>query len=445
MGVPLLLSILSALVALIVLIVILFFSLKLTKIWFNPVSLFSLAWIFLICLPLLVVIDEPFNPAGILYIAAFTVCFTCSVVFFPWGLAIRRNKKKLLMVESIAVGRMAGVFLICVLLGLLFNIFDLIAQGIAFSSDILAIAGEYTARRYALSLNENVFSKLALLAAFQSAVFGGLVFGFIRSVRWKVVVMAVALSPSLFVMIFQSAKGLAFLSAALMIGAWMVTRLFQNDYRAPQIRLGYALGAVSLVFVAVIISFMARFGNDMDIIRYYLASYSSGHLYAFLDWFSDRYFSFSRVSGYDQPELQAGFFTFMGLFKALGDVREVPLGIYDEFYEIPGLLITNIYTVFRGLIADFGLVGSLFVGFFAGFLANTAFFIMLWNRFSAVAIVVFIYGVGIIYQSYVVSSLTWISIPASAVISMLLLLPLKKRLRFNSNSGRYLVKAKASI
>jgi oligosaccharide repeat unit polymerase len=227
-------------------------------------------------------------------------------------------------------------------------------------------------------------------------------------------------------MIFQSAKGLAFLSAALMIGSWLVTRIFQNDYQAPQIRVGPAIVVFSLGFIAVIFSFLARVGDDIDLLLYYLSSYSSGHLFAFLDWFSDRYFHASRFSGYAQPQIQAGFYTFMGIFKALGDLREVPLGIYDEFYEIPGVLTTNIYTVFRGLISDFGIFGSLFFGLVAGFMANAIFFVMLWNRFSVIAIIAFVYMVGLIYQSYVVSSLTWISIPASALISMLLLLLIKR-------------------
>jgi hypothetical protein len=139
-----------------------------------------------------------------------------------------------------------------------------------------------------------------------------------------------------------------------------------------------------------------------------------------MDWFSDRYFGIAAFAGYEQPELLGGYYTFHGVARLLGDVPPVPLGVYEEYFELPNVLITNIYTMFRGLISDFGLAGSLIAGAIWGGISAAAFFALLTRSFSAIGAVVYIYSVGLIYQSYVISSLTWISIPASAFVSLVL-------------------------
>jgi hypothetical protein len=126
----------------------------------------------------------------------------------------------------------------------------------------------------------------------------------------------------------------------------------------------------------------------------------------------------------------------MGFFRALGDARPVPLGVYDEFFEIDGVLITNIYTAFRGLIFDFGLFGSLLFAVLAGLIANLSFYFLLCKRFAVIPVVIFIYMVGLIYQSYLVSSLTWVSVPVSAAISVALILLFRMSLRYSIVLGK---------
>ena len=231
-----------------------------------------------------------------------------------------------------------------------------------------------------------------------------------------------AMLPSILVMLLQSAKGLFFLSSAFFAGSWLVTRIFQNDFRFPQISLFQGIAAFLVLSTFVITSFISRIGVDFNTLRFYIASYSSGHLYAFSDWFSHRYFEIYSGNNYEQLNLEGGFYTFMAFFKAFGDSRNVPIGIYDEFFEIPGLLQTNIYTVFRGLISDFGLFGSLIFATFVGLVSNAVFYVLFANKHSPLAIVFFIYSVGFLYQTYIVSSLSWLSIPVSFFLTIFILL-----------------------
>ena len=230
-----------------------------------------------------------------------------------------------------------------------------------------------------------------------------------------------AMLPSILVMLLQSAKGLFFLSSAFFAGSWLVTRIFQNDFRFPHISLFQGIAAILALSTFVITSFISRIGLDFNTLRFYIASYSSGHLYAFSDWFSHRYFETFSSNNYEQLSLEGGFYTFMAFFKFFGDSRYVPMGIYDEFFEVPGLLQTNIFTVFRGLISDFGLFGSLIFAAFVGLVSNLVFYVLVSNKNSTIGMVFFIYSVGFLYQTYIVSSLSWLSIPVSFFLTIFIL------------------------
>ena len=392
-----------------------------TGIWFNPSSLFALFWIVYTGIPLLVGLGYSFNPVALLYIVIFISLFSLSTFLFDWNVAINDNIQNIYLNNLYIAPFLIVVFLFFVILSVFFHAIDLLHQGISLSSDFLSIGGKYTGLRYAGDLNQNVFAKIALLTSYQSAVLGGLVFGGKSRRSIKTLVLMAAMLPSILVMLLQSAKGLFFLSSAFFAGSWLVTRIFQNDFRFPQISLFQGIAAFLALSTFVITSFISRIGLDFNTLRFYIASYSSGHLYAFSDWFSHRYFETFSSNNYEQLSLEGGFYTFMAFFKFFGDSRYVPMGIYDEFFEVPGLLQTNIFTVFRGLISDFGLFGSLIFAAFVGLVSNLVFYVLVSNKNSTIGMVFFIYSVGFLYQTYIVSSLSWLSIPVSFFLTIFIL------------------------
>ena len=392
-----------------------------TGIWFNPSSLFALFWIVYFGIPIIVGLGYSFNPVALLYIVIFISLFSLSTFLFDWNVAINDNIQNIYLNNLYIAPFLIVVFLFFVILSVFFHAIDLLHQGISLSSDFLSIGGKYTGLRYAGDLNQNVFAKIALLTSYQSAVLGGLVFGGKSRRSIKTLILMAAMLPSILVMLLQSAKGLFFLSSAFFAGSWLVTRIFQNDFRFPQISLFQGIAAFLALSTFVITSFISRIGLDFNTLRFYIASYSSGHLYAFSDWFSHRYFETFSSNNYEQLSLEGGFYTFMAFFKFFGDSRYVPMGIYDEFFEVPGLLQTNIFTVFRGLISDFGLFGSLIFAAFVGLVSNLVFYVLVSNKNSTIGMVFFIYSVGFLYQTYIVSSLSWLSIPVSFFLTIFIL------------------------
>ncbi len=67
-----------------------------------------------------------------------------------------------------------------------------------------------------------------------------------------------------------------------------------------------------------------------------------------------------------------GVYTFAGVFNLLG-LHKREMGLFTEYVEIADGRITNVYTMFRGLIQDFTFPGSLLILFLVGFIAGRAY------------------------------------------------------------------------
>ena len=232
-------------------------------------------------------------------------------------------------------------------------------------------------------------------------------------------------------MSLQSAKGLFFLSISFFYSGILICRVYRQDYNLITKKNIIHVAVLSILIMPILISsFLARglqdasFDQIVDKLYLYLVSYSSGHLYAFSDWFSQRYFDFSLLD-YDQKTLTGGFYTFMSFFRLFGDTREVPMGVYEEYFAIGDILKSNIYTMYRGLISDFTLVGSLFFAVLIGYISSLSFYRFLCSNFNPFWIGCFFMFMGLSYQSYIISSLIWLSLPFVFLLIVFLLFCIK--------------------
>ncbi len=178
----------------------------------------------------------------------------------------------------------------------------------------------------------------------------------------------------------------------------------------------------AVLFPILVFSFIARGidgSEDSSFVIYalarYFVSYTSGHLYAFSDWFSHLIGNGSGM-GYRDDFGTAGFYTFMSIFKVFGSSRFVPPGVYDEYFSFDEILTSNIYTMFRGLIVDFGIVGSIFFMLAFGLFSHVLFLCQLTSRRPSISPSVFSHIMGFIYTSFIISLLIWNSVYASFVV-----------------------------
>lgn len=404
--------------------------------WLNPASIFFLFWFLYTTFPLIVAFEVPVSPLAMVYILLFCVAFSFSGLVFSWSTAFALNERKLgsefyfdkpLFILAFYVAAMFSVVFVCV---------GVLEQGISVDQLVenpISVGGVYAEKRYSGEIVSSLFSQLGLQFSYCAVVLGGLLYGARAKRGARATVLLFSFVPALLVMFLQSAKGLFFFSIFLFVGGILVSRIYNKNYTLVDFSSFRSLSICGLLVLPVVIaSFLSRgiyqLGDMTEILnrlRYYLVGYSSVHLPAFSDWFSERYLGESLMS-YKQEELTAGFYTFMSFFQLAGDSREVPMGIYEEYYTYGDYIKGNLFTIFRGMITDFGLVGSLLFAFLLGLVCNLGFWRLLTRNESPFAILFFIFFVAFSYQTYIVSSLTWLTLPFIFVVMWGLLLCLMK-------------------
>ena len=404
--------------------------------WLNPVSIFCLFWFLYVFLPLIIAFEAPVSPFAIVYILLFCLMFSVSSYLFNWRLAIDQNKKKRQLGYYIDKKDIVFILIALSFLAALSTLIGVLKQGISLEQILanpISIGGIYASKRYSSEIDKNVFSQVGLSLSYVVVVLGGLLYGARANLKSREYLIPLAFLPALTVMILQSAKGLFAFSIFLFIGGILIARVYSqrlylfslSDFKRLSI---YGLLGVPFIIASFLSRGLYNAGSlevVLDKLRYYLVTYSSVHLPAFSDWFSERYFNVSIMS-YKQEYFTLGFYTFTSFFRLAGDDRDVPMGVYDEFFQYGEYIKGNLYTVFRGLITDFGLLGSLTYALLLGLICSAMYWFLLVRRRSSFTLVFFIYFVAVSYQTYIISSLTWLTLPFVFLLQYILMVYIMK-------------------
>ncbi|WP_213979734.1 O-antigen polymerase [Sphingomonas sp. dw_22] len=393
---------------------------RIVRAWAFPAVLFALAWFAYTIIPLVCFPSAHVYPAAMLYILGATVAVSAASMS-TWKTAFATSAIIKAPYRDYYSDRF---FLVLFFIGFALSVACLlmnsIVQGISLTqlfTNINDSAAEYAGRRYGYDISSNIYQQSGTVLAYFCAGLGGLIVLSQRNhyMKWGVAISA--LFPSIFVMISQSAKGMLFLSAAIFLGGILSDRIQHNKTSLFSKRaIPAAIVGLVVTISLVTVSFLSRGMSSVadrdliDALAPYWASYTSGHLFAFSDWFGN-YIGEASAQSYDDPGLTQGFYTFMSIFKLFGDDRYVPNGVYSEYLSIPPYIQTNIYTSFRGMIHDFGLAGSLICIASLSFFAHKAFRSMLISSKPSFSVAAFIFSTAFIYQSFLISSLTWTTLP----------------------------------
>lgn len=399
--------------------------------YFNPVTIYLGFWFVYLLIPVLFDAKFELNPAAYLYISLFLVIFQLPIYLYRWRLIFKKFHSHTYEINYSSF-RFYRIILVGLSLGsVVLNYIDLLFQGISVDLDnLLSIGGQYASSRYNEDLLVSRYGQISLICAYQAALIGGLVCGVDRFGNKKNLFFVLSIVPSLFVMLFQSAKGLLFLNAALFFGAYFLMRMFFGSAASQRVSWLKIFLGFMLVALAVVASFISRFdvsAEFFDILDYLiisLSSYSAGHMFAFSDWFASVYLGFESKVSYGPESLTLGFYTFMSLFQLFGDNRFVPLGTYAEYPAFDNGIVTNIFTFYRGLLVDFGLLGSFVFAFLMGNFVVFSFRQFLLSRRLLFSASVVIFFVGFAYQSFLISSLTWPSIPFNFFVFLFIIIVL---------------------
>lgn len=400
---------------------------RFAKTWVFPSCFFSLFWFAFTFFPLVVLIDIPANPLAILYILFCTVIFSLASLLFDWKLAFSVNATKLQIggAKVYDTHFLKTIFVISQLFVTATIIINLSINGIAISdyiNNFFAASNAYLQKRYSGLFIDNFFFQAGMICNYIGVPLGGLLIVACNKKSNYLYLFILSFLPAMLFMLFYADKGTLPLAIVLFYAGVLLGRIHNNDFSITN-RSTNKLILIGLLIVIPLftISFIARGLYEMQVdallpkLKHYFFSYAFGHLYAFSDWFTYYFLNDSKIiyGGYMNT---LGFYTFTPIIKVLGSNLEVPPGMYVEYFNYKDILTTNIYTIFRGLILDFGFWGSLIFIYLASTFFNLSYYFMLRIRRPAITISIFVLMLGTFYTSFIVSILIWKSIYLSSVL-----------------------------
>src|SRR6266480_2454914 len=400
--------------------------------WLVPACLFGLFWFGFTFIPLAILFWVPAHPAAIAFLFLCTLAFSMGSLPFNWKTAIERNALKR-ETTALVYGSpfLKVVFYLSTVASLVFLTLNLFAQGFSphdLFFDLYASAAAYANLHFSESLNVHIFDRLSLLCSYLGVILGGFLLPSMPTNTGRRAIVVLSFLPSIFVAVTQSAKGHLFFCIVFFYAGLLVYRVSTGTLSLfDKGRIRSLTLCVAVLIAIVTVSFLGRglytIDDSEDLIRKlvaYYSSYSFSHIYAFSDWFAFFIGKHSELV-YPQESATHGFYTFMALFELMGSHKVVPMGVFDDYYSYGDLLTGNIYTMFRGLILDFGLIGSVLFMLATGFLLHLSFHAMLRNKRPVFTVAVFVLMMGYFYGSFIISVLVWINIYVTFVLLWMVL------------------------
>lgn len=308
-----------------------------------------------------------FKYSGILFILLCVLTFNLGANLFN---SRKKNKTLILKKSRICFNdrKLLQIVVISNLLGFISPIYDLISHGFDLSglfdlSTVLEMNNGMSVERYSgEEKTGGIFIKLLSVFGCLSPLLGGFVINLVPIKKEKLLCI-IALLPALFGSLTQGAKMGIITSVFLFFSGYIVCGFLNN--RTPKFKIKYFVGGVlgaMLFFSILLTSMMFRIGKfDIDtfsIVTVKFISYAFGHLPAFDIWFDKQDILTDSMS--------FGGKMFMGITNFLGIMKREQ-GLYQEFITISNMGDeTNVFTIFRIFIDDFGIIGTPLFCFFLG-------------------------------------------------------------------------------
>lgn len=389
-----------------------------TGTWLFPSCLLGLFWFFMTLGPLVFLWSVPIEPYGTGFIFLSLCFFSASALLFPWRHAFHyRREQQDGVADSLGSPFLKRTFYLLSVVSFGCIVLSSLAQGISLHDlifDLIMSAASYRELLFSGHFTSTIWERIGAVLVYSVAILGGLIVSSMPRKRERLGVMAMSFIPSTFMALAQSGKGALFCCIAFYYGGILTHRVLRRDFRLfNEGALKKLFVYATILFVVTVASLMSRGlqnSNDSEFIKkhikFLLASYAFGHLYAFSDWCAFEVGRGSQIN-YEPEATSYGFYTFSPIFRSLGSTKNIPDGMYDDYYAYNQVLTTNIYTMFRGLIQDFGVAGTLVFMFFLGLAIHGAFYGLLQGRCPSFSAAIFIFAIGFIYTSYVRSLFDW--------------------------------------
>lgn len=331
------------------------------KDFFNPFLVFINFWGFQISICVLFFSNTTeWAFSGLIYIYILCIfLILIKFIFNPKKInkdAIENEKKVNYKIDS-----KKGILLLSIFIIIGFSYSAILIKKYGFSlnnifnlKDLLEMNSSTSYQRYYEGFNLGIMDKILLTFVYLSPMCAGYLLAFNDKRVYKLISF-LSFTPEMIIFLTENTKAPLIGCIVFFSISWFLGYIIKNGKR-PKVnkkRIIQILLILLIIYFMLFISMMFRNGK-LDISTYNIVSnkiknYFFGHIPAFDNWFSNNIQILPKNFGIQ---------TFIGIYDLLGfTIRNQ--GIYTDSYA-GGSLGSNVYTYFRGLVSDFGIIGTTF-------------------------------------------------------------------------------------
>lgn len=335
------------------------------KNWFNPAMIYSLMWSFFCVVPCLLWGAFEWSYSGLIWILASCTCmilgqFFSRKIYIKKQKIFKKNKTYNLNIDTFRI-----IIILLLFFSTLYVCYGILKKGfnlsVFFNMEQLLSINNYSAlNRYFGNESISVLNQINLIIEYSLPLLGGLLFNISKEKKDKIISI-LTLFPITLGFIVSNAKA-GFIASvfnffiSFMLSYYLVNKKYK-EINKKNITILIVLFLV--FFCALFLSMCLRAGNlDISTINYVrerILVYAFGQMKAFDEWFVC----------HEPIKYTLGSSTYMWIFNLLGLVTRQQ-GVYGWANTIR----TNVFTVFRGVITDFGFFGGLVYFFIRGFISG---------------------------------------------------------------------------
>lgn len=340
----------------IIIILVLYMCMKFLKGYLSPIKVFEYYWgIQIVCCLLIFGNSVLWKYSGLLWM----IFLFLLIIFF--SLIFNKNIHKRVQEKYEINMQINKIFLlILTVLGIIYALLLIRKYGFSFNNlfnlnTLLEMNNSIAVQRYSGGSSNGLLSKILLIFVYSAPLCGGYSFVFARNIKDKFF-SVITLFPELVILLTENAKAAMIGCVVFFVTGWLVGNLTRyqqiKPFKFKTIIIFCVLFILLLSLLAV--TMVLRLGEwnieAFEIVRNKLGNYIFGHIPAFDNWFSNNIGNFN---------ISLGKQTFVGIASLFG-ISEREQGIYRDNYD-GGALATNVYSYFRGIVEDFGMIGAILV------------------------------------------------------------------------------------
>ena len=329
----------------------------------EPGGVFALIWI--ASVPMVLLLQEyiVLNLEGVLFIVIGVMTFMLGTIFCDKYYHPAENTDSVLTFKKEWALPTMCVLLVSAMVNPLYSItlHGFTLQALLDMREILEMNKGISEDRYAGADYTDMFNQFFLIFCYAAPLFGGFCYRMVDKLTKTVCVLT--LIPGMFIALTQSMKLGMITGFILWFTGYLICSFsYGLSLRIKPKSLLFSILGLAGFFGILFISMVFRTGEVseraiLEISQKFIA-YALGQFHCFDMWYTT----------HEPAPYALGTKTFLGISNILG-LEERTQGVYTEFYQIGqnGYFgISNIFTIFRSLVEDFGEAGTLFILFLMG-------------------------------------------------------------------------------